>query len=42
MIAEINRIDQVLPNTPADEKAGAIRQWMESVIDRMDYYKAEH
>ena len=42
MIAEINLINQVLPNTPADEKTAAIKQWMDSVIDRMDHYKAEH
>ena len=42
MIAEINRINQVLPNTPANEKAEEIRQWMNSVIDKMDHYKAEH
>ena len=42
MIAEINRINQVLPNTPADEKTEEIRQWMDSVIDKMDHYKAEH
>jgi len=42
MIAEINRINQVLLNATADYKAEAIRQWMESVIDEMDRYKAEH
>jgi len=42
MIAEINRINQVLLNATADYKAEAIRQWMESVIDKMDRYKAEH
>ena len=42
MITEINRINQVLPNTPADEKTDAIHQWMNSVVDKMDYYKAEH
>ena len=42
MIAEINQINQVLPNTPADEKTAAIRQWVDSVIDGMDRYKAEH
>eukprot|EP00984_Skeletonema_dohrnii_P005387 scaffold1896_cov86-Skeletonema_dohrnii-CCMP3373.AAC.3 len=42
MIAEINRINQVLPNTPADEKTDEIRQWMDSVINKMDHYKAEH
>eukprot|EP00985_Skeletonema_marinoi_P024635 scaffold17313_cov91-Skeletonema_marinoi.AAC.3 len=30
MIAEINRINQVLLNATADYKAEAIRQWMES------------
>ena len=42
MISEINRINQVLPNTPADDKTGVIRQWMHSVMDKMDHYKAEH
>ena len=42
MTAEINRINQVLPNTLADEKTEEIRQWMEMVLDKMDYYKAEH
>ena len=42
MISEINRINQVLPNTPADEKSNEVRQWMESVLDKMDHYKAEH
>ena len=42
MIAEINRINQVLPNTHADEKTNEIRQWMHSVLDKMDHYKAEH
>ena len=42
MIAEINRINQVLPNTPADDKAGEIKLWIDSVMDKMDNYKAEH
>ena len=42
MIAEINRINQVLPTIPADDKTGVIQQWMEWVIDKMDNYKAEH
>ena len=42
MIEEINGINQVLPNTHADEKSGVIVQWMDSVIDKMDHYKAEH
>ena len=42
METEINRINQVLPNTPADEKNEEIRQWMENVAGKMDHYKAEH
>ena len=42
MSAEINRINQVLPNTHADEKTGEIRRWMESLLDKMDHHKAEH
>ena len=42
MIAEINRINQVLPNTLADEKTDEIQRWMETVMDKMDHYKSEH
>ena len=42
MITEINRINQVLPTTPVDDKTAEIRQWMNSVIDKMDHYKTEH
>eukprot|EP00984_Skeletonema_dohrnii_P037834 scaffold40348_cov161-Skeletonema_dohrnii-CCMP3373.AAC.1 len=42
MIAEIDRINQVLPNTPANNKTEEIRQWMDAVLDKMDHYKAEH
>ena len=42
MTAGINRINQVLPNTPAGEKTNLIKRWMDSVIDKMDHYKAEH
>ena len=42
MISEINRINQHLPTTPASEKTDAIRQWIDSVIDKMDHYKAKH
>ena len=42
MTAEIKQINQVLPNTPADNKTTEIRQWMHSVLDKMDHYKAEH
>ena len=42
MIAEINRINQVLPNTPADEKTAVIKQWMDSVLEILAYYVFEH
>ena len=42
MIAELSRINQVLPKTHADEKTVEIQQWMEVVLDKMDHYKAEH
>ena len=42
MIAEINRINQVLPNTRGNEKANEIQRWMDSVIDKMDHYKENH
>ena len=41
MINEINSINQVLP-TSAKEETGAIQQWMERVIRRLDHYKNEH
>ena len=42
MIARINRINQVLPNIPVNERTHDIKRWMHSVIDKMDHYKAEH
>ena len=42
MVEEINRINQVLPIIPADDKADEIQQWMDSVLDKMDHYKAVH
>ncbi len=42
MLAEINHINQVLPIIDAIHKSQAIPQWMESVLDKMDHYKAEH
>ena len=42
MLAEINRINQVLPNTRTKEKTEEIREWMESVMDKMYHYKAAH
>ena len=42
MNEEINQINQVLPNAPADEKTDEIRQWMHSVVDKMDQFKDKH
>ena len=42
MNESINRINQVLPNTSANDKTNAIRQWMETLLDKMEHYKAEH
>eukprot|EP00986_Skeletonema_menzelii_P015615 scaffold12237_cov208-Skeletonema_menzelii.AAC.2 len=42
LVAEINGINQVLPNTPGNEKTDVVRQWMEVVIDKMDHCKSEH
>jgi len=38
----ISRINQVLPDADQGDKIAIIRQWMDSVIDKMDHYKAEH
>jgi len=42
MIAEINHINHDLPDTNSWRKAGTIRVWIRTVIDRMEHYKAEH
>jgi len=42
MKEEIDRINQTLPDTRSEAKAVAIRQWIRSVIDRMEHYKADH
>eukprot|EP00984_Skeletonema_dohrnii_P037635 scaffold39895_cov155-Skeletonema_dohrnii-CCMP3373.AAC.2 len=39
---EINRINQVLPNTSADEKAGEIQQWIQNVLRRTTHFRSEH
>ena len=39
---EIDRINQVLPSTPAYEKSDTIRLWIESIINSIEHYKAEH
>ena len=41
MDQEIGRINRVLPYTPR-EKADTIRQWIVSVINRMEHYKSQH
>jgi len=46
MLVEIKRINEILPNTntdtDGDQKTNVIRQWMESVLDKIDLHKAEH
>jgi hypothetical protein len=45
MNQEIDRINQELPNASTYYKfykTDAIKPWIESVIDRMEHYKAEH
>ena len=42
MKGEINRINQVLPDTFAGEKTAVTQQWIRSVIRLLDHYKAEH
>ncbi len=39
---EIDRINQVLPNTPANGMTEAIRQWIRSVLQRIEHFKREH
>eukprot|EP00984_Skeletonema_dohrnii_P007071 scaffold2531_cov126-Skeletonema_dohrnii-CCMP3373.AAC.2 len=41
MMDEMNRINQVLP-TIGGGKTAAVQQWMESVLRRINYFKAEH
>ena len=42
MKEEIDRINQTLPDTRSAEKGAAIQQWIETVLNRMEHYKAEH
>jgi hypothetical protein len=42
MNQEIDCINQVLPNIPANEKTDVIIHWTRSVLRRMEHYKAEH
>ena len=38
----IGRINRELPGALADEKSNAIQQWIRSVINGVEHYKAEH
>mmetsp|Transcript_22333 Transcript_22333/g.34486 ORF Transcript_22333/g.34486 Transcript_22333/m.34486 type:complete len:110 (+) Transcript_22333:2-331(+) len=42
MKGEINRINQALHNTNAREKTPVVRDWIRSVISRLNHYSAEH
>jgi hypothetical protein len=42
MNEKIQKINQVLPSTDPDDKTNVIMQWMQSVIGKIDHYKAEH
>jgi hypothetical protein len=42
MNEEIHRINHILPSTDPDDKTDVIRQWIRSVIRKIDHYKAEH
>ena len=39
---EINEINQTLPNTDRWEKTEVVQMWMNTVIIRLNHYKAEH
>ena len=42
MREQIDQINQTLLETSANEKTAAINQWISSVLNRMENYKAEH
>ena len=42
MSEEFDRINDILPSLPAELKTTAIKQWMESVLRRLEHYKHEH
>jgi hypothetical protein len=39
---DIDRINQLLPNTRTDLKTFEIQQWMGRVLQRIQHYKSEH
>eukprot|EP00984_Skeletonema_dohrnii_P006845 scaffold2435_cov92-Skeletonema_dohrnii-CCMP3373.AAC.9 len=42
MNQEIDRINQVLPSSHANEKTSAIQQWIRTVLRRMAHFRNEH
>ena len=42
MMEEINRINEVLPNTSYSQKTQVIQEWMGSVIYRLNHFKSAH
>jgi len=42
MNQEVDRINQVLPNSHANGKTDEIRGWIRSVLRKIEHYKAEH
>ena len=42
MEAEIDAINQTLPNTPGIQKAREMKQWSEQVLQRLEHVKNEH
>ena len=42
MNGEIDRINQILPKTGRFGKTGKIKQWIKTIIERINHYKAEH
>ena len=42
MKEEIDRMNKTIPQIQASEKTTTIQEWIRSVIDRMEHYKAEH
>ena len=39
---EMDRINQILPDTQSAAKGAAIQQWIESLHSKMEHYKTEH
>jgi hypothetical protein len=41
MIIEINLINRILPNIPANEKTSVIKGWISSDVHKIEHYKGE-